>query len=295
MLKKNLINLITHWCPSNILSRDGNAKKFCLIVLNQPINHVDAFHRLWSNGKVHINNMSKHPKLNFLWNGIATYKFVADGGSNRLYDAFKHDQEALAQYIPDEIRGDLDSIRPDVRAYYESKSVKITKVSDQDSTDFMKCVALLSEKEKERGQIFDIVATPALGGRFDQTIASINMLYMLKDEIERRFILVSDENLTMLLDKGTHQIHCQLDLEGPTCGVMPIGSPATLTTKGLKWDMGKESRQRQIAMSLIVPLLDNLKCEFGGMVSTSNAVDSDLVEIVTDAPVVWTIEINLLK
>lgn len=27
------------------------------------------------------------------------------------------------------------------------------------------------------------------------------MLYMLKDEIERRFILVSDENLTMLLDK----------------------------------------------------------------------------------------------
>jgi len=33
------------------------------------------------------------------------------------------------------------------------KSVKITKVSDQDSTDFMKCVALLNEKEKERGQI----------------------------------------------------------------------------------------------------------------------------------------------
>lgn len=48
---------------------------------------------------------------------------------------------------------------------------------------------------------YDIVATPALGGRFDQTIASINMLYMLKDDIERRFILVSDENLTMLLDK----------------------------------------------------------------------------------------------
>jgi len=27
------------------------------------------------------------------------------------------------------------------------------------------------------------------------------MLYMLKDDIERRFILVSDENLTVLLDK----------------------------------------------------------------------------------------------
>ncbi|EPB88389.1 thiamine pyrophosphokinase [Mucor circinelloides 1006PhL] len=262
MLTKNLINLITHWCPSNVLSRDGNAKKFCLIVLNQPIKHVDAFHRLWNN---------------------ATFRFVADGGSNRLYDAFKHDQQKLAQYIPDEIRGDLDSIRPDVRAYYESKSVKITKVSDQDSTDFMKCVALLNEKEKERGQIFDIVATPALGGRFDQTIASINMLYMLKDDIERRFILVSDENLTVLLDKRNggssrqESLHQLIHTLGPTCGVMPIGSPATLTTKGLKWDM------------------DNLRCEFGGMVSTSNAVDNDMIEIVTDAPVVWTIEINLLK
>ena len=50
------------------------------------------------------------------------------------------------------------------------------------------------------------MATPALGGRFDQTIASINMLYMLKDQIERRFILVSDENLTMLLDKVSNNI-----------------------------------------------------------------------------------------
>lgn len=47
----------------------------------------------------------------------------------------------------------MDSIRPDVRAYYESKSVKITKVSEQDSTDFMKCVSLLHEKEASQGQI----------------------------------------------------------------------------------------------------------------------------------------------
>ncbi|KAI7901834.1 thiamine pyrophosphokinase [Cokeromyces recurvatus] len=237
--------MITHWCPSSILAKDEKPKKFCLIVLNQPINHVDAFHRLWTN---------------------ASLKFVADGGSNRLYDVFKHDQQLLSQ-------GDLDSIRPEVRAYYESKNVKITKINDQDSTDFMKCVALLKEKEKESGQT--VFATPALGGRFDQTIASINLLYMLKNEIERRVILVSDENLTMLLDKGAHQIHCQLDLEGPTCGIMPIGFPAIISTKGLKWN------------------LDNVKCEFGGMVSTSNHVDDELVEIVTDSPIIWTIEINL--
>lgn len=57
------------------------------------------------------------------------------------------------RYIPDEIRGDLDSIRPEVRSYYESKRVTITKVSEQETTDFMKCISLLKEKEEKLGQI----------------------------------------------------------------------------------------------------------------------------------------------
>ncbi|OBZ84295.1 Thiamin pyrophosphokinase 1 [Choanephora cucurbitarum] len=247
---------ITHWTPSNILSTDGKTKSFCLIVLNQPIHHIDTFSHLWNN---------------------ASFRFVADGGSNRLYDAFQHNPDLLAKYLPDEIRGDLDSIRPDVQAYYESKHVKITKVHDQDSTDFMKCVALLHEKEKEQGMIYDIVATPALGGRFDQTISNIHLLYTVKDHAGRRAILVSDENLTMLLDKGKHHVHCQLDMEGPTCGIMPMGAPAILTTKGLRWN------------------LTNTKCALGGILSTSNIVDNELIEIETDAPVVWTIEINRSK
>ncbi|KAI8051918.1 thiamine Pyrophosphokinase 1 [Gilbertella persicaria] len=252
-MNKNLAHLITHWTPSNILSKEGNANKFCLIVLNQPIHHINTFSHLWKN---------------------ASFRFVADGGSNRLYDAFKHDPQILEQHLPDEIRGDLDSIRPDVHAYYESKQVKITRVSDQDSTDFMKCVALLHEKEKTQGQIYDIVATPAFGGRFDQTMHNVNLLYTLNDQSERRTILVSDENLTMLLDKGTHHIHCQPTLEGPICGIMPIGYPATLTTKGLRWN------------------LTDTKCQMGGMFSTSNQIEDKLIEVITDAPVVWTIEIH---
>ncbi|ORE21021.1 thiamine pyrophosphokinase, partial [Rhizopus microsporus] len=197
----------------------------------------------------------------------ASLRFLADGGSNRLYDAFKHDKQLLEQ-------GDLDSIRPDVREFYESKNVKITKIHEQDSTDFMKCVYLLQEKEQERNEIYDIVATPALGGRFDQTMSSIHVLYLLKDQIKRKVILVSDENMTVLLDKGTHHIHCRLDLEGPTCGVMPIGAPAVISSKGLKWDM------------------NSLACHFGGVVSTCNVLNSDLVEIHTDSPVVWTVEIK---
>lgn len=45
------------------------------------------------------------------------------------------------------------------------------------------------------------MATPALGGRFDQTMSSIHVLYTLKDQVQKKVILVSSENLTMLLDK----------------------------------------------------------------------------------------------
>ena len=48
-------------------------------------------------------------------------------------------------------------------------------------------------------------------------------------------------------------------------------------------------------LTFFFPHLENLKCEFGGMVSTSNAIENEMIEIVTDAPVVWTIEINLMK
>ncbi|KAI8340281.1 thiamine pyrophosphokinase 1-like protein [Chlamydoabsidia padenii] len=249
----NKLNRITQWRPANILAASIEPPPFCLIILNQPLKRIDIFKRLWKN---------------------ATYKFVADGGSNRLYDAFRDDTTLLEKYLPDEIRGDLDSIRPEVKNYYASKHVPITKLNDQNSTDFMKCVDLLKEKEAQVNKVFDIVAMPALGGRFDQTIASINMLYYMKDQIERKVILLSDENMTMLLDKGTHHIECLPDLEGPNCGIMPIGAPATMTTKGLKWN------------------LDNHKCFFGGTVSTSNAIDADLIEIETDAPLVWTIEIK---
>jgi hypothetical protein len=39
---------------------------------------------------------------------------------------------------------------------------------------------------------------------------------MLKDQIERRFILVSDENLTMLLDKVIDLYHIYLIVDSST-------------------------------------------------------------------------------
>ncbi|KAL0092304.1 thiamine pyrophosphokinase [Phycomyces blakesleeanus] len=230
---------------SSILSPKGSSDKFCLIILNQPIKHVHLFERVWAN---------------------ATIRLCADGGSNRLYDAFENSPEKRNLYLPDEIIGDLDSIR--------SNGVKVTQVKDQESNDFLKCIALMEEKEIALGiKDLDVVAVSAIGGRFDQTIASINTLFLMNHKSDRKFILMSDENITILLDKGVHYLQCS-EYEGPTCGIMPIGAPATLTTEGLKWN------------------LDNTLCCFGGMVSTSNVITAEYVTIKTDSPVVWTSEIR---
>ncbi|KAG2174131.1 hypothetical protein INT43_004151 [Umbelopsis isabellina] len=264
------------WRPSAVLSLTESLKRpHALIILNQKINRVDILKKVWA---------------------AATYRFCADGGANRLYDMFMDDAESRAKFLPNAIHGDLDSLRADVREYYNSKGVSVTQDHDQYSTDFMKCISLLrkteaesASKEAKSGNTPKKVGC----GRFDQTIASINQLYFMKDETDRQLLLVSDENLTILLDEGKHIIECNREVEGmylslygqimpviliclvgPTCGVMPLGGPVRLTTRGLKWN------------------LTDYPCHFGGMVSTSNLLDSDTIEIETDKAVVWTVELK---
>jgi thiamine pyrophosphokinase len=64
--------------------------------------------------------------------------------------------------------------------------------------------------------------------------------------------------------------------EGPTCGVLPLGTPPrTISTRGLKWDLGPE---HQLA--------------YGAVVSSSNHAESTEVEITTDEAVLFTFELH---
>lgn len=50
-------------------------------------------------------------------------RYCADGGANRLY---KHSKQHLADdeaddFIPDLVKGDLDSIKPHIKEYYQSR------------------------------------------------------------------------------------------------------------------------------------------------------------------------------
>ncbi|KAF9972809.1 Transcription factor spt8 [Actinomortierella ambigua] len=177
----------------------GTAGRYALIVLNQPILlERSLFENAWNN----------------------------DGGANRLYDLLQT-EEQRAKFLPDCIRGDLDSLRSGVEEYYKSKGVKIERVDDQVSTDFMKCVELVRDLDS-------------------------------KDS-----------------EPGAHTISCNLEIEGPTCGIIPVGtSESILNTKGLQWDV------------------ENWRTSFGTNISTSNALRESCVVIDTTKPMVWTTELR---
>ncbi|KAI8594239.1 hypothetical protein EDD21DRAFT_289781, partial [Dissophora ornata] len=120
--------------------------------------------------------------------------------------------------------------------------VPVERVDDEYSTDFMKCVELVrssdhQSQEQLQTNNLGVVALGGTGGRFDQSMSSIHHLYILNRV--RRAILVSDESIVVVLGAGKHEITCNLDIEGPTCGIIPVGSSeATLTTTGFQWDVG---------------------------------------------------------
>lgn len=83
-----------------------------------------------------------------------------------------------------------------------------------------------------------ILVAGALGGRFDHESGNLNVLYNFPTT---RIILLSDDCLIHLLPKThSHEIYIQSSIEGPHCGLIPIGMPSRkTTTTGLQWDLSK--------------------------------------------------------
>jgi thiamine pyrophosphokinase len=82
------------------------------------------------------------------------------------------------RYLPDLIKGDLDSIRADVRTFYSNhvspscfcllrlticeKNVPVVEDENQDATDLMKCVNSVQENEDGQGPVSISVEQPDL-------------------------------------------------------------------------------------------------------------------------------------
>ncbi|CAL4976366.1 unnamed protein product [Urochloa decumbens] len=233
-------------------------KNYALVVLNQHLPR--SMPRLWSHANLRI---------------------CADGGANRIFDEMfqmTNDEDEKAtrnRYIPEIIEGDMDSIRPEVKLFYSSQGSKISdKSHNQETTDLHKCISRIHHHtpDHEKANLC-VLVTGALGGRFDHEAANINVLYLFSD---MRIVLLSDDCLIRLLPRThRHELYIESSVEGPHCGLFPVGAPSTsTTTTGLKWNLS-ESKMR-----------------FGSMISTSNIVQSAKVTVQSDADLLWTISLR---
>ncbi|KAK3114230.1 thiamine pyrophosphokinase [Teratosphaeriaceae sp. CCFEE 6253] len=213
-----------------------------LIILNSPISDFSYLQRLYHR---------------------ASFRICADGGANRLYDAVTSQSEssdwetALRSLAPDLIHGDLDSLRDTVRK----------------STDFGKCVKVSIERVPA---VRDILVLGSVGGRVDQGIGLLHELY--REQVFRhpgvRFWLFTEASVSTVLSPGTTIVHTPLSGGSitPNIGILPLYGPATITTKGLEWDVV------------------GWVTEMGGQVSTSNHIIAEQISITTDREVIFTLE-----
>lgn len=195
---------------------------------------------------------------------------------------------------PDAICGDMDSLLPEVEKYYRSLGTEVHKDPDQYSTDLAKSLKYIHDSslqishrwqgrvqaEHQLGNLsLDIAIVGSLGGRADQAFSQIHQLYTDSENhstIWNDLYLVSSESILFLLRQGLNVIRCPV---GPRLltkyvGIIPVGKPAVITTRGLEWDV------------------TDWPTGFGTQVSTSNHIVNEVVEVETTEKVLFTVGIS---
>lgn len=179
--------------------------------------------------------------------------------------------------IPHALAGDGDSVRPDVAEYFASvHGLKFILDGAQDTHDMAKCLKLVHTAWHDRHGKREPHAKPlddgderwhvfvygAFGGRLDHEAANLNALYSYGcsgpfGDAFRQLVLLGPDCAACLLPPGRNVVSVTAPVEGPQCGLLPLGCPAeSVTTQGLQWN------------------LEGSRCAFGGLVSTSNWIAS---------------------
>jgi len=221
------------------------------------------------------------------------------------------------------IRGDLDSLRPDVSSFYRTAGTTIECVPDQNSCDLDKALHAVQnwiagssstnddDNDDINGNDTDTVVYiyGAFGGRFDHEISSINVLYRYAAIFRNRLILYDDENFALLLPADTrNEIRLPLlppssftttaknDGDGDTDGTSTSGCPPTTIGEGPTCGLipfGCRCDTIQTTGLQWDLGGDGLSSsEFGGLVSTSNRVVGEVVTVQTSHPLLFTAEMR---
>ncbi|KAI4169429.1 MAG: hypothetical protein LQ343_005733 [Gyalolechia ehrenbergii] len=268
----------TYWDPtyltqSGLISKRKDASPlYAVIVVNQPIENKRQLLDLCNGAKAIV---------------------YADGGANQIFHLAKTDEEQRILF-PAAICGDLDSIEPEVEEWYASKHVAIVRDPDQYSTDLTKSLKLVksiahdwslstddnaSKSSVVAEDVLNAVVVGGIGGRFDQGFSQLHHLYTASEDMSSfggRLFLANPQSICFLLHKGLNHVQTPIGpgYFGECVGIIPIGRPSVISTKGLEWD------------------LDGQLTEFGGLLSTSNHIKRRWIEIETSERVLLTIELD---
>lgn len=77
-----------------------------------------------------------------------------------------------------------------------------------------------------------------MGGRLDHCLSALSTLHKWR---HLNLVLWGEGNMAQLLPPGKHTIRPAKGFEGPCCGLVPLNGPATLTSTGLRWNLGTAS------------------------------------------------------
>ena len=172
---------------------------------------------LFLNGELRGN---KNFYLNFIEKNMGDI-YCADGGANICYEL---------GLTPKEIYGDLDSIKNEVKEFYQEKNIKFIKF--QVEKDYTDSELILNEIQNKYNVIYCIAG---LGGSIDHELTNINLLakysnlifisekekifkinnnYEFNSMINRKvsFIIFSDEVKTLTLEGFKYNIE-NLDIK----------------------------------------------------------------------------------
>ena len=204
----------------------------------------------------------------------------------------------LKSYLPDCIMGDWDSIQPEIEIFYKSLGVPMIKDPDQYSTDLMKCLNYIDERSKTSQQLTKVIIYGAFGGRLDQEMNNLNILYKYTNKF-RQVTLLSNDCLACLLPKGITNIEIAYPYEGPLCGLIPLGLPvASLTTTGLHWDVTNWSTAINGDSISTSNHIDGYPYSHPLDESTHNQEKKEIqlpmmVKIETSDPIIWTASVHM--
>jgi len=168
---------------------------------------------------------------------LAPHPVAADGGAGRLM--------ALG-LVPEAVIGDMDSLGGAV-----PDGVHMMPVTEQDTTDFGKCLARVDAPF--------CIGVGFLGGRVDHTLAALSVLL---EYPAKRVVLLGEEDVAFATP-----MDWRITLEpGARVSFFPLRPCRGVSSAGLRWP------------------IDGLEMVAGGRIGTSNEAVSAEVAVVLDGP-----------